>query len=302
MKQHLKAIVLFVGLSNILFAAADDGPRMYWNAPVGTNILQPFFWAASGNLLSPKSAKSGLDTDIDIGILSYSRIIDIAGHSAIPTVVILGGDVSGSYNDHKLSSASGFGDLYIQGTINIFGAPALSEKEFATYKQDTVLSFFVGVTAPTGAYDGDRLLNLGENRWNIHVGLPFMQTLGEWIPGEITTLEILPAVWFYGDNDNSFGSKIKQDPMYTLEAHITRDITTSTFVSVDYFVQRVGDSFTDGQQTGHANTSDSLGFTVGYMFNEQTQLQLRYASTLSPSSKDQEYDADMFQFNLNYFW
>ena len=55
-------------------------------------------------------------------------------------------------------------------------------------------------------------------------------------------------------------------------------------------------------QVGTANTSDSLGVTVGYMLNAQTQFQLRYAAALSPNANQGELDADMVQFNLNYFW
>ena len=303
MNKYFRTVVLVAGFSSML-SAADDGPRMYWNAPVGTNILQAYFWTVSGNNISPENTQPqpGFDTDINIGILGYNRIIDIAGHSAIATAVITGGKVSGSLLNTKLRSSSGLGDLYIQGVINLFGAPALSAEAFGTYKQDTVLSLLVGVTAPTGDYENNRALNMGANRWNVRIGLPFMYTLGDWIPGEITTLEILPSVWFYGDNDNSFGSNLEQDAMYTLEAHITRDITASTFVSLDYFVQRVGDSFTDGLPSGFANTSDSLGLTLGYMLNAQTQFQLRYASTLSPDALQGELKAKMFQFDLNYFW
>ena len=303
MNKYLKTALLIVGLGSLL-SASDDGPRMYWNAPVGTNILQAYFWTASGNSISPENTQPqpGFDTDINIGVLGYNRIIDIAGHSAIATAVITGGKVSGSVLDKTLRSSSGLGDLYLQGVVNIFGAPALSAEEFGTYKQDTVLSLLVGVTAPTGDYENNRALNMGANRWNVRIGLPFMYTLGDWIPGEITTLEILPSVWFYGDNDNSFGSNLEQDAMYTLEAHITRDITASTFVSLDYFVQRVGDSFTDGLPFNFAHTSDSLGVTMGYMVNAQTQFQLRYASTLNPDADQGELEAKMLQFNLNYFW
>jgi len=305
MNKTLKTLLLITGLS-ITAHAIDDGPRMYWNAPVGTNILQAYFWTATGN--SPTAdntqAASGFDTDINIGILGYNRILDIGGHSAIATAVITGGKVSGSLLDRSLRSSSGFGDVYLQGVINLFGAPALSAEDFATYKQNTVLSLLVGVTAPTGSYQNDRLLNLGLNRWNVRVGLPFMYTLGDWIPGEITTFEVLPSVWFYGDNDDvtRFGLNLEQDPMYTLEAHITRDITPALFVSLDYFVQRVGKSTLNGLPYGVANTSDSLGLTVGYMLNAQTQFQLRYAGTLSPNPAQNELEADMLQFNLNYFW
>ncbi len=303
MSKTLKILLFVAGLS-ITANAIDDGPRMYWNAPVGTNILQAYFWTASGNSVSPENTLPlpGFDTDIDIGILGYNRIVDVAGHSAIATAVITGGRVSGSYAGHGLRSSSGLGDLYLQGVVNLFGAPALSAEAFADYKQGTILSLLVGVTAPTGDYEGDRLLNLGMNRWNMRIGLPFVYTIGDWVPGEITTLEVLPSVWFYGDNDNSFGATMEQDPMYTLEAHITRDITTSLFVSLDYFIQRVGDSSVNGGTPSGAHTSDSLGVTVGYMLNAQTQFQLRYASTISPDPEQNELDADMFQFNLNYFW
>jgi len=306
MNKYLKSIVLASCLGSMpqLLSAADDGPRMYWNAPVGTNILQIYYWTAEGNSITPEftQANSDFETDIDIGILGYNRIVDIAGHSAIATAVITGGKVSGSLLDKTLRSSRGPGDLYLQGVINFFGAPALSAEEFASYKQETVLSLLVGVTAPTGDYESDRLLNMGTNRWNMRIGLPFMQTLGDWVPGEITTLEILPSVWFYGDNDNSFGSKLEQDPMYTLEAHLTRDITTSFFVSLDYFIQRVGDTYTDGEKTASAHISDALGLTLGYMLNAQTQFQLRYFTTLNPDPVESELDANMFQFNLNYFW
>ena len=303
MNKYLKTVLLVVGLG-IMLHAADDGPRMYWNAPIGTNILQAYFWTASGNSITPENTQSqpGFDTDINIAVLGYNRIVDIAGHSAIATAVITGGKVSGSVLNQELRSSHGIGDLYLQGVVNLFGAPALSAEEFASYKQGTVLSLLIAVTAPTGDYASDRALNLGMNRWNMRIGLPFMYTLGDWIPGEITTLEILPSVWFYGDNDDSFGKNLEQDPMYTLEAHITRDITTSLFVSLDYFVQRVGDSSVDGATPNGENSSDSLGLTVGYMLNPQTQFQLRYAGTLNPSPDDGELEADMFQFNLNYFW
>jgi len=304
----IKAVILAacIGSMPTALSAIDDGPRMYWNAPVGTNILQAYFWTASGNSISPENTQPlpGFDTDIGIGVLGYNRIVDLAGYSAIVTAVITGGDVSGNYDDHSLPSSSGLGDLYLQGVVNLFGAPALSAEDFASYRQGTVLSLLVGVTAPTGAYENDQALNLGMNRWNMRVGVPFMYMIGDWVPGGITTLEILPSVWFYGNNDDytRLGLNLEQDPMYTLEVHITRDITTSLFVSLDYFVQRTGDSFVNGIQTGTANTSDSLGVTAGYMFNAQTQFQLRYAGTLNPNPDEGELEADIFQFNLNYFW
>lgn len=285
-------------------SAADDGPRMYWNAPVGTNILQTYFWTVDGNSVNPEINlnHNNFDTDINVAVLGYNRIFDLSGHSMILTGVLSAGKVSGMLLGKNIRSSKGLGDLYLQGVVNLFGSPALSATGFENYKQDTVLSLLVGVTAPTGDYESDRALNMGVNRWNLRVGLPFVQTIGDWTPGSITTLEILPSVWFFGDNDNTFGSKLSQDSMYTLEAHITQDITTALFVSLDYFIQKVGDSTLNGVDNGVSHTSDTLGLTAGYMLTPQMQFQLRYSETLSPDPEEGELNANMFQFNMNYFW
>ena len=304
-KVLLSALIVII--PNVLLAI-DDGPRMYWNAPVGTNILQTYYWTVHGNSIAPDTTQNNgnFETDINLGVLGYNRIFDLAGHSMILSGIMTAGDISGTVSKlgkSTVRSSRGLGDLYLQGVVNIFGAPALSAEEFVNYKQETVLSLLVGVTAPTGDYESDRVLNMGTNRWNVRIGLPFVQTLSsEWIFGEISTLEILPSVWFYGDNDNSFGSKIAQDPLYTLEAHLTRNITPMIFVSLDYFVQRVGNSYTDGVQTGVSHTSDSLGATFSYLLNRHMQMQLRYMTTLNPNPLENELDANMFQFNMNFFW
>ena len=309
MKKYLKILLLATSMSTTLLQAFDDGPRMYWNVPVGTNILQTYYWTVNGNSITPEGVQNiaGFDTQIDIGILGYNRVVDLWGRSAIMTAVMTAGNISGTLSRQENSivrSSRGLGDLYLQGVVNLFGSPALSAEAFAGYKQETVLSLIVGVTAPIGDYENSRALNMGSNRWNMRIGLPFGQTLGDWVPGEIMTLELLPSVWIYGDNDSysALGLQMKQDPTYTLEAHLTRDITKALFVSVDYFIQRTGNSYVEDLQTGEAHTSDTLGVTFGYMLSAQMQLQLRYAATLSPDPEQNELDAAIFEFNVNYFW
>lgn len=307
-KQFSKLLLLaFTTILPQLLLSADDGPRMYWNAPVGTNILQTYYWSVNGNSITPEGTQTdkNLEADIGLGVFGYNRIFDIAGASTILTGIITAGDISSTISNETNTiarSSRGLGDIYLQGVINLIGAPALTAQEFGSYQQSTVISLLVGVTAPTGDYESSRLLNMGANRWNLRLGIPMMQTIGEWKAGEITTIEILPSVWFYGENGDSFGMTIEQDPLYTLEVHITQDITTTLFASLDYFVQRVGRSYTNGVETSSSNISDTLGLTVGYMINPQMQLQLRYASALNPNPMENELDADMFQLNFNYFW
>jgi len=174
--------------------------------------------------------------------------------------------------------------------------------EFSDFKQDTMLSLLLGVSMPTGSYNDKRLLNMGENRWGLRTGVSFIQSLGEWVPGEITTLEILPSAWFYSSNDDFINnSKLTQDTLYTLEAHLTRDISNRAFVSLDYSLNSGGETSINGVKQNDDMNVDSLGATIGYQFNEQSMLTLRYSSSLNPDPK-KELDIEIFQVNINYVW
>ena len=60
---------------------------------------------------------------------------------------------------------SGFVDPRLRFSVNFYGAPALTLKEFAGYKQDLILGASLQVSVPLGQYDADRLVNIGTNRW-----------------------------------------------------------------------------------------------------------------------------------------
>ncbi len=115
-------------------------------------------------------------------------------------------------------------------------------------------------------------------------------------------MEILPSAWFYSRNDDFFGkSELTQDTLYTLETHLTRDITERSFVSLDYSLQSGGETSINGSRQNDDQNIDSLGATLGYQINEQSILTLRYSSSLNPDP-DKELDVDILQININYMW
>ena len=56
---------------------------------------------------------------------------------------------------------------------------------------------------------------------------------GSWVPGRRTTLELLPAAWIFGTNDNYVGQTLKTDPLFQLDAHLTRDFTANVWGALD---------------------------------------------------------------------
>ncbi len=78
-----------------------------------------------------------------------------------------------------------------------------------------------------------RPLNLGQNRWYGRLGFPVVWQLGSWVPGRRTTLELLPAVWLFGPNDDYVGKTLETDPLFQVDAHLTRDFTEHFWGSLD---------------------------------------------------------------------
>jgi len=305
MKKHLKTLIPLLLLASMpsTLSALDDGPRMYWNGPVDLNIVQTYAWSMHGNQITPTGGNFDPDASVNMSLvlLGYNRIVNLAGHSLILTAMITAGNLNGEAFG-ATGASRGYGDLYFQGTFNLFGAPALSAEQFASFEQSTVLSLILGLSTPTGAYENDSALNMGTNQWAGRVALPFMQTLGAWKPGSITTLEVTPSAWFYSDNSDYSAASLtlKKDPLYSVEAHLTQDITPTFFVSLDYMYQNGAKATVEGVEVAPKQNSDTAGLTFGYMMNEQLQLQLRYASSLNPGDKD--LSADVTELNFNYFF
>lgn len=76
-------------------------------------------------------------------------------------------------------------------------------------------------------------MNLGQNRWYGRIGAQMIVQLGSRGPGRWATLELLPAVWMFGDNNDYVGQTMKTDPLFQLDAHLTRDFTENIWGVID---------------------------------------------------------------------
>jgi len=153
---------------------------------------------------------------------------------------------------------------------------------------------------PIGEYDSDQPLNLGQNRWYGRFGVPIVWQLGSWVPGRRTTLEFLPAVWFFGNNDDYVGQTLKTDPMFQLDAHLTRDFTEHFWGSLDGAWYNGGRPSIDGV-SGEKLNNLGLGFTLGYNINDNLNLTFSYKSTIGDDDPE-DLRMDMFMVSLVYGW
>lgn len=231
--------------------AQDLEPRAYSNTPVGLNFLIAGYNYTEGKLafdpaLPIADARYYLDTEV----IAYAHSLDVLGDSAKFDVVLPVSQFSGHaqvLDRFKQRDMSGLQDPRIRFSMNFYGAPALSLKEFAGYRQDLIIGASLTVTPPLGQYDDTRLLNIGNNRWSFKPELGFSKAWGK------LTVEFLPSVTFYTDNTNfNYGHTYSQAPLYAVQGHVIYGFKSGIWVALD------GTYFTGNRTTVNGVTSDNL--------------------------------------------
>ena len=185
--------------------AQDAEPRSYTNTPVGLNFLIAGYVYSEGKIaFDPSSSVTDAQFHSHTGVLAYVRSFDVGGQSAKFDVILpyssfsAHGLVDGQTREREMS---GFGDPRFRFSVNLFGAPALSVKEFANYQQDLIIGISAQVSAPLGQYDNSKLLNLGNNRWSFRPELGISKAWGPW------TLEVAPSVTLFTENTDFFNGE-----------------------------------------------------------------------------------------------
>jgi hypothetical protein len=168
---------------------------------------------------------------------------------------------------------SGFGDPRFRFSVNLYGAPALSLKEFADYKQDVIVGASVQVSAPGGQYDSSKLLNIGTNRWFVKPEVGISKALGPW------TLELATGVTFYTDNGNFFGGKtLEQDPIYSVQGHLLYHFRSGVWGAVDGTYYTGGRTTLDGVRGDDLQENVRVGVTLALPVDRHNSIKL-YGST-----------------------
>ena len=295
---------LLLGMSQ---AEAQVPARFYWKTLSDGNAVPVIFNSISGNTnpFDPSNMVTpGADFEATMAIAGYARTFTLFDRSAMAAILLPMGRVSGDVTVAALTfnqSASGFGDPTLEFTLNILGPKAQKNiPDALRYEPGFSVDVLADLALPIGEYDSDQQLNLGQNRWYGRLGMPVVWQLGEWVPGRRTTLEFLPAVWLFGDNTDYLGQTLKTDPMFQLDAHLTRDFTERFWGSIDASWYSGGKATINGA-AGEKLNNLGIGLTLGYQVNENLNLTFGYKSTVNDNAPG-DLKMDGFMLTLVYGW
>jgi len=257
--------------------AQDLEPRAYVNTPVGLNfLLAGYGYLTGGVATDPSLPLQNANLQVHSTVLAYARSLDVWGTSGKIDVVVPYAWLSGSADfqgQPREREVSGFADPRLRFSVNLYGAPALSLPEFASYKQDLIIGTSLQVSAPLGQYDADKLVNIGTNRWSFKPELGISKALGP------LTLELTTGVTFYTDNHDFLGDKTRaQAPIYSVQGHVSYSVGSGIWVALDGTYYTGGRTTIDGVEGNDLQKNSRLGVTVALPVNRYTSIKL-YGST-----------------------
>lgn len=288
-------------------AGAQVPARFYWKTLSDGNAVPLIVNSIDGNTNPFDPAHTvtpGADFSGTLAIAGYARTFTLFDRSAMAAILLpmgrVSGDVTVAGNTFN-QSASGFGDPMLEFNLNILGPKAQKNiPDALRYEPGFSVDVLADLALPIGEYDSDQPLNLGQNRWYGRLGMPVVWQLGEWVPGRRTTLEFLPAVWLFGNNTDYLGQTLETDPMFQLDAHLTRDFTERFWGSIDASWYSGGKATINGV-AGEKLNNLGVGLTLGYQVNENLNLTFGYKSTVNDSAPG-DLKMDGFMLTLVYGW
>lgn len=268
--------------------AQDIEPRAYSNAPVGINFLiAGYAYTSGGVAFGPTLPITNPNLHTSTAVIAYARSLDLWGMSAkfdatVPYTWLSG---TADYRGQTVTrNVDGVANSTFRLSINFYGAPALTLKEFADWEQDLIIGASIRVTAPWGQYDDSRLINIGTNSWSFKPQVGISKAIGPW------TLEAMAAATFYTDNHDFFGGNtLSQSPLYSLQGHVIYGFSSGIWASLDatYFV---GDRTTNnGVLNSDLEQNWRVGGTLALPVNRQNSIKF-YASKGVSARTGNNYD------------
>jgi hypothetical protein len=256
--------------------AQELEPRAYASSPTG---MSAFLWvygrSSGGVVFDPTLPLEDVTATINSTGAGYFKSFGLLGRMANASVFVpyTWGSIQGLLEgEFARGTRSGLADSRFRFTMNLAGAPALSLREFAKYRQKT--NFGVGFTlaAPTGQYDSNKLINLGTNRFAFKPEFGLSHSRGKWL------LELAGGIWLFASNDNFQGSVRTQDPIGSLQGHVSYRLPRRMWVGFDANFFRGGQAQLDGVDAGLALNNSRFGATFSIPLQRRHSIKFSYSN------------------------
>ena len=261
---------LAVSLAMLLMPASAGAqelePGAYWPIPKGLNIATVVNNINWGDLaFDPSAPIDEASATIDTTALAFTRAFGLAGRSANVGVVlpIVAGHIEGLYLGEPAEVGRfGLADPRLRVGVNLFGAPAMTPKEYGAYDRRGIVGVSLTTVMPLGQYDSTKLINIGTNRWSFKPELGLSRAYGKWI------VEFMAGVWLFTDNTEFLGGRTReQDPIAATQFHLTYRYKPGAWIAADANYYTGGRTTIGGKQNLDLQKNSRIGMTYSRALN-----------------------------------
>jgi len=282
MREWLLFICLVVAIPAFphrLYAQFTEAHN-YDNTPVGVNQVELAYSYAHANAsLDTSLVVEGAKFNLSQGSISYTRYFGLFHRlgwvqASLP-IAGLDGSVSGTTVE---GSITGVGDSGYTLAMLLKGGPALSAEQFETYKPTTIVGLSLSITAPTGLYRSNKVLNLGSDRWSFKPEISLSHPFG---PEQKWQLDTYANVYFFTDNTSYHRTEIlRQEPLPGIEGHMSYSFTSSVWASVDTRYSFRGTTLVNGENQNNSQQNFILGSEVNVSLTRRNSLVFEFGKAL----------------------
>jgi outer membrane putative beta-barrel porin/alpha-amylase len=282
-RKQLKRLLLM--LSVALGIATSVGaqelePGLYVNAPIGSNSIVANYGFSTGNVLLDASLPiEGAHAKIHVIGLGYLRTLDFFGRAAKLDVQLpvswghFEGVVAGEF---RTRSPAGLADPRVRFAVNLFGSPALRPQEFANYAQRTIVGVSLQVALPLGAYDEERYVNVGANRWSFRPEVALSHRRNRWL------FEVATGAWLFTENDDYVGHvSLTQRPLYFVKGNAIYTFRRNLWLSASYGHGGGGATTVGGLFRNNLQRNERIGIGLSLPSGRSTSVKIVFTSGLA---------------------
>lgn len=291
---------VILALAALPTLGAADNARDWQNLPTDLNMVFGYYSRVDTNTqINSPLPLDGLALNADLYLLRYARSFDVAGRNSAIQLLQPYADVSASFDDARFFTGtrrnSGMGDTQVVLVHNLSGGPALSKQAFANWTPETFLTAALWVTAPTGDYDKNKVINIGANRWVFKPEIAFGTPIGP------TWLEFNAYASLFAHNRDYHGdSTLRQKPLYAVEGHYSYSFNRALWASLDATYSRGGESRIDDDWQDNKQENGVVGASLGFMLSPQLGGLLAYSDTVS--EREGSPDINTWTLRMQYAW
>jgi hypothetical protein len=274
-KKHILLFLLFPAI----ISAQNLDPRAYARFPVDMSFIAVGLGYSYGNvLLDPSLPLKDLDADMESPMIGVGHTMNLFGFTSqvYATLPYAWAQISANVQGVEESrTRAGLGDMRLRISMLLIGGRPVTVQELVKESPQFILGASLSITAPTGQFFPNKLINIGTNRWSFkpEIGISYPITKN-WF------LDVYAGAWFFTDNDEFFpGNSVRsQEPLGSFQTHVSYNFNPAMWAALDITYYTGGQSSVNGIRDNNDQNNIRVGATFNLPISRSQAIKVAYST------------------------